>query len=262
MARPETVLVTGATGYIGGRLVPLLVEEGRSVRVLERGETRARSHPWSDQVDVVTGDVFNPEALSKALAGVDPAYYLIHSMARGPDFHELDGGRSFVRQGSQESRRQAHHLSGRPGGSRSQSLPPFALPRQETGDVLRESGVPVTEFRAAVVIGSGSTSFEMIRHLVERLPVMVCPRWIYSRIQPIAVDDLLAYLVSALSVPESAGHIIEIGGNDVTTYKGLMLGYASARSLRRLLLPVPVLTPNTSWTAHIDSSIIAPSSSP
>ena len=102
----------------------------------------------------------------------------------------------------------------------------------------------------------------MIRHLVERLPVMVCPRWINSRIQPIAVDDLLAYLVSALSVPESAGHIIKIGGNDVTIYKGLMLGYASARSLRRLLLPVPVLIPNTSWTAHIDSSIIAPSSSP
>ena len=193
---------------------------------------------------------------------MDSAYYLIHSMARGPDFHELDveAARSFGKAARRAGVKRVIYLGGLrdPEANLSRHL----RSRQETGDVLRESDVPVTEFRAAVVVGSGSTSFEMIRHLVERLPVMVCPRWVNSRIQPIAGDDLLAYLVSALSVPESAGHIIEIGGNDVTTYKGLMLGYASARSLRRLLLPVPVLTPNTSWTAHIDSSIIAPSSSP
>ena len=134
--------------------------------------------------------------------------------------------------------------------------------RQECGLALRESGVPVTELRAGVIIGSGSLSFEMIRHLAERLPVMVCPKWIYSRIQPIAISDLLDYLAAVLEVPECTGLIIEVGGRDATTYRGLMLGYARARGLRRILAPVPVLTPRLSsywvhWTTPIPAPVAA-----
>ncbi len=262
MARPETVLVTGATGYIGGRLVPRLVEEGRRVRVLVRSQARALSRSWSDQVEVAVGDVLSPQTLSKALAGVDSAYYLIHSMSKGSKFHELDieAARTFGQEAREAGVNRIIYLGGL--GDPKANLSQHLRSRQETGEALRESGVPVTEFRAAVVVGSGSTSFEMIRYLVERLPVMVCPKWIYSRIQPIAVDDLLAYLVSALDVPESNGLTIEIGGKDVTTYKGLMLGYAEARGLRRLLLPVPVLTPRLSsywvhWVTPIPAGISA-----
>lgn len=143
------------------------------------------------------------------------------------------------------------------------NLSPHLRSRQETGSALGESGVPVTEFRAAVVVGSGSISFEMIRYLAERLPIMICPKWVYSRIQPIAVDDLLEYLFSALDTPESGGAIVGIGGSDITTYKGLMLGYARARGLRRWLIPVPVLTPRLSsywvhWMTPIPAGITAP----
>ncbi|MDE2861580.1 MAG: DUF2867 domain-containing protein [Chloroflexota bacterium] len=260
MEHSGLVLVTGATGYIGGRLVPLLVEAGHRVRVLVRDESRVRSRPWSDQVEVATGDVFDPESLSKALAGVDYAYYLIHSMASGPRYHDLDveAARKFGEAAWAARVKRVIYLGGL--GDPKANLSRHLRSRQETGEALRESGVTVSEFRAAVVVGSGSISFEMIRHLVERLPVMVCPRWIYSRIQPIAVDDLLAYLVVALDLPQDAEPIIEIGGQDVTTYKGLMLGYARARGLRRLLLPVPVLTPRLSsywvhWVTPIPAGI-------
>ncbi len=260
MAGREVVLVTGATGYIGGRLTPLLVRDGRRVRVLVRSRSRAASRLWSEDVEVAVGDVLQPESLAEALEGIDTAYYMIHSMARGPDFHSLDleAARAFGREAGKAGVRRIIYLGGL--GDPQAALSRHLRSRHETGDALREGGVPVTEFRAAVVIGSGSISFEMIRHLVERLPVMVCPRWIYSRIQPIAIDDLLAYLASALNVPESAGQTIEIGGGDVTTYKGLMLGYAEARGLRRLLLPVPVLTPRLSsywvhWVTPIPAGI-------
>ena len=260
MTSPQSILVTGATGYIGGRLTPLLVGEGHRVRILVRRQSHAASRLWSDRVEVAVGDVFDPESLSAALAGVDTAYYLIHSMARGADFHSLDleAARAFGREARNAGVKRIIYLGGL--GDPQAALSRHLRSRHETGDALRESGVPVTEFRAAVVIGAGSISFEMIRHLVERLPVMVCPRWIYSRIQPIAVDDLLTYLVATLSVPESAGLTIEIGGRDVTTYKGLMLGYAEARGLRRLLLPVPVLTPRLSsywvhWVTPIPAGI-------
>ncbi len=262
MVSPQTILVTGATGYIGGRLVPRLVEAGHRIRVLVRGQARALSRSWSDQVDIAVGDVLDPQALSKALAGVDSAYYLIHSMHKGLKFHELDvaAARTFGQESSKAGVKRTIYLGGL--GDPKSNLSPHLRSRQETGDALRESGVPVTEFRAAVVIGSGSISFEMIRCLVERLPVMVCPKWIHSRIQPIAVDDLLAYLVAALDVPESAGLTIEIGGKDVTTYKGLMLSYAEARGLRRLLVSVPVLTPRLSsywvhWMTPIPAGISA-----
>ena len=263
VARLQTILVCGATGYIGGRLVPRLVEQGFDVRVLVRSRARALSRSWFDRVEVVVGDALDPEVLFKALEGVDAAYYLIHSMSSGSGFHELDieTARSFGRAARKADVRNIIYLGGL--GDPEADLSRHLRSRQETGRALRESGTPVTEFRAAVIIGAGSISLEMIRYLVERLPVMVCPRWIYSRIQPIAIGDLLEYLVSSLKTSESWGRVIEIGGKDVTTYRGLMLGYARARGLRRLLLPVPVLTPRLSsywvhWMTPIPARIAAP----
>ena len=254
------ILVTGATGYIGGRLVPRLIQEGHNVRVLVRSRARARSRSWSGEVEIAVGDALNPQDLTRALPGVETAYYLIHSMSGGASFGDLDvrAARAFGLAARAAGVQRIIYLGGL--GKPAAELSRHLRSRHETGRALRECGVPVTEFRAAVIVGSGSISFEMIRYLVERLPVMVCPRWIYSRIQPIAVDDVLAYLVASLEVSESKGQIIEIGGRDVTTYRGLILGYANARSLRRLLVPVPVLTPRLSsywvhWITPIPSGI-------
>ena len=263
VAEPETIVVTGATGYIGGRLVPRLVEGRRRVRVLVRSRTRALSREWAGNVHVVVGDALDPETLSDVLSGARVAYYLIHSMSAGPGFGEMDIrlARSFGRAASEAGIERIIYLGGL--GDPGSNLSPHLLSRQQSGRALREGGVPVTEFRAAVIVGSGSISFEIIRHLVERLPVMICPRWIYSRIQPIAVDDLLDYLVSALDTPSSSGRIIEIGGSETTTYRGLMLGYAEARGLKRLMIPVPVLSPRLSsywvhWVTPIPAGIAAP----
>ncbi len=244
-------------------MAPRLIQEGRRVRVLVRNRSSLLSRPWSREVEVSVGDVLDPGTLAEALAGVDCAYYLIHSMSSGPGFHELDlrAARVFGQAAKDAGVNHIIYLGGL--GDPEANLSRHLRSRQETGQALREGGVPVTEFRAAVIVGSGSISFEMVRELVERLPVMVCPKWVYSRIQPIAVDDLLEYLVSALDTPECRGRTIEIGGKDVTTYKGLMLGYAKARGLKRLLLPVPVLTPRLSsywvhWMTPIPARITQP----
>lgn len=259
----RTALVTGATGYIGGRLAPRLVEEGYRVRVLARSKNRVLSRSWAEDVEIVEGDARDRDTLAEALCGVDCAYYLIHSMGSGSRFHELDVelAREFGDVSSRAGVERIVYLGGL--GDPEADLSDHLRSRQETGWALRESGVPVTEFRAAVIVGSGSISFEMVRYLVERLPVMVCPRWIYSRIQPIAISDLLDYLVAAPDVPASSGKVIEIGGKDVTTYKGMMLGYADARGLRRRIIPVPVLTPRlSSYWVHLVTPIPARISAP
>ncbi|MDE2801943.1 MAG: SDR family oxidoreductase [Chloroflexota bacterium] len=256
MEKPHNILVTGATGYIGGRLAPRLVREGYGVRVLARSRGRVEARPWARDVEIAIGDVLDPATLAPALEGVDCVYYLVHSMAKGHGFRDTDirAARAFAESAQRAGVRRIVYLGGLgdPGARLSEHL----RSRQETGDALREAGVPVTEFRAAVIVGAGSISFEMVRYLVERLPVMVCPRWIYSRVQPIAVGDLLDYLAAALGCPASAGRIVEIGGRDVVTYGGMMLGYARARGLRRLLLPVPVLTPRlSSYWVHLVTPI-------
>ena len=207
----EQSLLPGATGYIGGRLTPRIAEEGYRVRVLARSKNRALSRSWAEEVEIVEGDVQDRETLAEALSGVDYAHYLIHSMGIGPRFHELDIGlaREFGKAAKKAGVKRIVYLGGL--GDPKADLSKHLRSRHETGQTLRESGVPVTEFRAAVIVGSGSISFEMVRYLEERLPVMVCPKWIYSRIQPIAIINLLDYLVAALNVPESAGKTIEIG---------------------------------------------------
>ncbi|MBK8034647.1 MAG: SDR family oxidoreductase [Chloroflexi bacterium] len=259
----QYVLVTGVTGYIGGRLVPLLLEEGHQVRVLVRDSVRLQGRAWLEQVDVVQGDVLKPDTLDAALAGIDVAYYLIHSMRDGDDFHERDvrAARNFAAAAEHQGVKRIVYLGGL--GDSATELSQHLRSRQQTGDALRESVVPVTEFRAGVIVGSGSLSFEMIRYLTERVPIMICPRWVYTRIQPIGIRDTLNYLVSALNNQESAGQIIEIGGAEVITYRDMMFGYARARGLRRYMIPVPVLTPRLSsywvhWVTPIPGDIARP----
>jgi uncharacterized protein YbjT (DUF2867 family) len=250
--------VTGATGYIGGRLVSRLVEAGHRVRCLVRDPSRLEGRPWAAQVDVARGDVLDPATLGPAMQGVTAAYYLVHSLAGGSDFHgrDLAAARNFGTALAAAGGRRIIYLGGL--GEAGEDLSLHLRSRQETGDALREAGVPVTEFRAAVIVGSGSLSFEMVRYLTERVPVMICPRWVYTRIQPIAVRNVLDYLVAALDTPASVGRIIEIGGADVVTYGEMMTTYARVRGLRRLMLPVPVLTPRlSSYWVHLVTPVPA-----
>ena len=263
MTRAKPVLVSGATGYVGGRLVPALLAAGYPVRVMVRDAGRLARRAWLDHVEVAEADVLRPETLRQALAGVSTAYYLIHSMRGGESFHERDhqAALDFGEAAREAGVERIIYLGGL--GDPDSDLSQHLRSRQETGAMLARAGVPVTEFRAAIIVGAGSLSFELIRDLTERLPAMVCPRWVYTRVQPIAVDDVLAYLVAALQTPASAGQVVEIGGTDVTTYGGMMLGYAQARHLRRWLVPVPVLTPRlSSYWVHlvtpIPSDIAAP----
>lgn len=241
-----TVLVTGATGYLGGRLVPRLLEAGYAVRCLARDPDRLGGRSWRDAVEVVRADVLRPETLGPALAGVDAAYYLVHSLGAGADFHarDLAAARNFGAAAAQAGVRRIVYLGGL--AAAEPGLSEHLRSRQATGDALREGGVPVTEFRAGVIVGSSSVSFEMIRYLAERVPIMVCPRWVFTRTQPIGVRDVLDYLVRALEVPASSGRIIEIGGADVVSYGDMLMTYARVRGLRRWLVPVPVLTPRLS----------------
>ena len=235
-------LVTGASGYIGGRLVHSLGD--RPIRCMARTPDSIRKRVPA-HAEVVQGDVLDPESLDRALAGVDVAYYLIHSLAAGSSFAENDriGASNFAEAASRAGVRRIIYLGGL--GEPAEKLSSHLRSRQDTGDALRAGGVPVIEFRAAAVIGSGSLSFELVRALVERLPVMICPRWVSTRTQPIGIDSILAYLVAASDI-ESSGDIFEIGGAEVCSYGDIMREYARQRGLRRYLIAVPFLTPRLS----------------
>ena len=258
------MLVTGATGYIGGRLVPELLASGYVVRVLVRDPERLQGRSWADDVEVATGDVFQPTTLPAAMADVESAYYLIHSMSGAADFPERDkvAAQNFATAAKDAGVEHVVYLGGL-GDPGAEDLSVHLRSRHETGDVLREHGPTLTELRAAVIVGSGSASFEMIRNLAERVPVMICPRWVFTRIQPIGIADVLGYLVGALELDDCRGRVIQIGGADVVTYGQMMTGYARARGLRRWLLPVPVLSPRLSsywvhWVTPIPADIARP----
>jgi uncharacterized protein YbjT (DUF2867 family) len=241
------VLVTGATGYLGGRLVPLLLEDGHEVRCLVRDGARLASKPWRDQVEVVEGDALDPDSLTGAADGCEVLAYLIHAMGASERGFEDRDRRAAAAVAGEAARAGVRHIVYLGGlGDAEAGMSRHLASRQEVGRVLARSGVPVTEFRAAIVVGSGSLSFEMIRYLTERLPVMVTPRWVDTRVQPIAVDDVLAYLRAAPDHPPDGHRVVEVGGPDILTYRLLMEGYAEARGLKRLMIPTPVLSPRLS----------------
>lgn len=243
--KPQKILLTGVSGYIGGRLLPLLVAEGHRVRCLIR---RSLSIPGVDSegVEVAIGNALDPATLSEALRDIETAYYLIHSMGDNEDFEKTDrtAAENFAKACSNQGVKRIVYLGGL--GSPSDKLSKHLRSRQEIGNILRTSSADVLEFRASIIIGSGSLSFEMIRALVERLPVMICPKWVRVVAQPIAIEDVLDYLVEALERPFGTSEIIEIGGPDRVSYGEIMQRYAKQRGLRRFMIPVPFLTPHLS----------------
>jgi len=242
-----TVLVTGASGYIGGRLVPRLLAEGHAVRAMTRDAGRLRDVPWADQVQVVEADALGGDGLDAALAGVDVAYYLVHSIGQGAAFEQTDrlAAQAFGAACTRAGVGRIVYLGGLTASH--EVLSPHLASRAEVGQVLLDSGVPTVVLQAAVIIGSGSASFEMLRYLTERLPAMITPKWVNSRIQPIAVRDVLRYLVGAATLPREVSRRFDIGGPEVLTYLEMMQRYARVAGLRkRLILPVPLLTPRLS----------------
>jgi len=237
-------LVTGATGYIGGRLAPRLLEAGHTVRCLSRSAGRLRDVPWYDQVEVVEGDLSDPTTLPAAFAGVDVAYFLMHSLGQ-PDFEQLDraAARNFALAAKAAGVQRIVYLGGPepPAGEKPSA---HLRSRAEVARILLGSEVPTVVLRAAVIIGSGSASFEMLRYLTERLPVMVTPRWVKNRIQPIAVRDVLHYLVAVADLPPEVNRGFDVGGPDVLTYEEMMRRYAIVAGLRRrMILPLRPLSP-------------------
>jgi uncharacterized protein YbjT (DUF2867 family) len=240
------IAVTGATGYIGGRLVPELLEAGHEVVCLARNPAKLDRRSWRDRVEIRAADVLDRASLDTALEGCDAAYYLVHSMGSSADFADADrvAAEHFATAAAVAGLGRIVYLGGL--GDEDDQLSPHLSSRHEVGRVLASGATPVTEMRAAVIIGSGSVSFEMLRYLTEVLPVMVTPRWVQTHCQPIAIRDVLSYLVAALD-DEAGDHVYELGGPDVVTYAEMMRTYAEVAGLpRRLLVPVPVLTPRLS----------------
>ncbi|WP_371530820.1 SDR family oxidoreductase [Streptomyces sp. NBC_01283] len=256
-ARRLRCLVTGATGYIGGRLVPELLDAGHQVRCLARSPEKLRDYPWAGRAEVVRGDASDAGSVGAAMRDIDVAYYLIHALGTGSGFEETDRktARIFAEQARAAGVRRIVYLGGlTPDDVPEEELSPHLRSRAEVGRILIESGVPTTMLRAAVIIGSGSASFEMLRYLTERLPVMVTPSWVSTRIQPIAVRDVLRYLVGSATMPDEVNRAFDIGGPDVVTYREMMSRYAAVAKLpHRLILPVPMLTPRLSshWVGLI-----------
>jgi uncharacterized protein YbjT (DUF2867 family) len=252
--RPLTCLVTGATGYIGGRLVPELLAAGHRVRVMTRSPGHLADRPWAADVEVARADASDAAQVAAACAGVDVVYYLIHALGSGTEFEETDRRTARVMADAVREAgvgRLVYLGALEPEG---EELSPHLRSRIEVAGILLASGVPTAVLRAAVVLGSGSASFEMLRYLTERLPVMVTPRWVHSRIQPIAVRDVLRYLVGCARLPASVSRAFDIGGPDVMSYAEMMQRYAVVAGLpRRRILPVPLFSPSLSshWVGLI-----------
>jgi len=246
MKKEKIILVTGATGYVGGRLVPRLLDEGYRVRCLVRDPSRLQGRPWLEQVEVIQGDLLQPETLPDAMRDVASAYYFVHGLQGGKvnAMRDMTAAQNFARAAEEAGIERIIYLGELVDPT--QRLSSYLRSRHETGYILRQGRVPVTEFRAGMIVGSGSVLFEMIRYLTEREPVMVCPRWYFTMAQPIAIRNVLDYLIATLHNPQSIGKLIEIGGPDRLTYADMLMGYARQRGLKRLLIPTPVYAPRLS----------------
>ena len=240
MAKP-LILVTGANGYIAGKLIPRLLDAGYPVRCMVRDPQKIYHQPWVRLVEVVTADVSDPVTLGAALHQVDTAYYLVHNMAKGTGYTqvEVDSANHFAQAAAQAGTQHLIYLGGL--ADPQAKIAPHMRSRIETGEVLRKNPVPVTEFRAGVIVGPGSISFEMIRYLCEVFPILVGPSWLKNRTQPISVDNVIDYLMAALEKPAGRGQVFEIGGQEVYTYAETMLIYAQCRGLKRRMVIVPTL---------------------
>ena len=258
-AKPR-IYLTGATGYIGGRLAPRLVAAGYPVRCAVRSPKKLENRPWAQgpQVELVKVDLEDEDRVADSMAGCEMAYYLVHSMmAAGDAYAEMDRAMAitFANAAKRAGIRRIIYLGGL--GELGDGLSEHLASRREVESALGETGVPVTVLRAAMIIGSGSASFEILRYLVERLPIMITPRWVTTESQPIAVRDALGYLLRCLEAPRTIGRTIDIGGPDVLSYRKLMRIMAEERGLsRRWIIPVPVLTPRlSSWWIHLVTPI-------
>jgi uncharacterized protein YbjT (DUF2867 family) len=240
----ELILVTGASGYIASQLIPRLLERGLRVRCLVRNPQHLHSRQWFADVEVVCGDLTQPESILPALQGVSTAYYLVHSMSSGNHYIEQDlqAARSFAASALQSGVGHIIYLGGL--ADPQARIARHLRSRLQTGEALRTAGLPVTEFRAGVIVGPGSISFEMIRFLTEQFPLIICPRWMPNLSQPISIQNILDYLLAALDLPDPESRVFEIGGSEVMTYAETMLGYARLRGLRRRVLILPF---NPAW---------------
>ena len=250
-------LVTGASGYIGGRLVPELLSAGYEVRCMARDPGKLSDRPWSDEVEISVADAMDSSAVRRAMEGVDVAYYLIHSLGTGTSFEQRDrtAARTFAAAAKAAGVQRIVYLGGIISGQ-ADRLSPHLRSRAEVGDILLASGVPTAALQAAVIIGSGSASFEMLRYLTERLPAMITPKWVETRIQPIAVHDVLHYLAGSAALPTDVSRRFDIGGPDVVTYAEMMRRYAEVAGLTpRIIVQVPVLTP---WLSSLWVGLVTP----
>lgn len=241
----KKILVAGASGYVGSRLVPRLLEKGFAVRCLARNPEKLKGRSWKG-VEIVKGDVLNPDTLFPALQGIEVAYYLVHAMGNAGDFSENDAvsARNFSRAATEAGVQRIIYLGGL--GDEEQNLSEHLQSRQEVGAILGETGIPVTELRASIIIGSGSASFEIIRDLVKKLPLMITPRWVNSLCQPVAIRDVVSYLTLVVEEPRTAGEVYDIGGREVLPYADMMRQVAEVMGTRLRILNVPVLTPRLS----------------